>query len=106
MTEGHTPKKQRTKLEGDFNFQAKTEKRDSSDKKLDLTPEQLEVDLLSLIPENFTEIPYLSQINTKKKSMETFNSELEKLILRRNKVQVANKDYTLIFNVVTHVSSY
>ena len=30
-------------------------------------------DLLTLIPENFNEIPYISQINVKKKSMETFN---------------------------------
>jgi hypothetical protein len=68
-----------------------------------LTPEQLEVDLLSMIPENFAEIPYLTQINTKKKSMEAFNAELEKLIQRKNRVLIANKDYTLIFNVVTHV---
>lgn len=57
--------------------------------------------MLALVPENFNEIPYLSQINTKKKTMETFNAELEKLIQKRT--PVANKDYTLIFNVVTHV---
>jgi hypothetical protein len=34
------------------------------------------VDLLSLIPEDFSEIQYAPQINTKKKSMELFNSEL------------------------------
>ena len=34
------------------------------------------VDLLSLIPEDFAEIQYAPQINTKKKSMELFNSEL------------------------------
>lgn len=37
------------------------------------------IDLLSLIPDNFSEIPYLAQINVKKKSMESFNGELIKL---------------------------
>ena len=34
---------------------------------------------MNLIPENFSEIPYLNQINVKKRSMESFNSELVKL---------------------------
>ena len=55
-----------------------------------------------LTPENFNEIPYIQQINTKKRVLETFNVELEKLV--RLNVKVQNKDYTGIFNVVTHVS--
>ena len=54
-----------------------------------------------MIPDNFSEIPYLSQINIKKKGMESFNQELEKLINRNG--AAINKDYTLIFNVVTHM---
>ena len=38
------------------------------------------VDLLTLIPENFQEIPYTPSINTKKKAMEAFNQELTKLV--------------------------
>jgi hypothetical protein len=59
------------------------------------------VDLSSIIPDNFSEIPYITQINAKKKVMETFNNELEKLVSK--KCPVANKDYNLIFNVVTHM---
>jgi hypothetical protein len=33
-------------------------------------------DLSSLVPDDFAEIPYAQQINTKKKAMETFNNEL------------------------------
>lgn len=40
----------------------------------------VEVELSSLLPENFNEIPYLTQINIKKKAMETFNEELFKVI--------------------------
>jgi hypothetical protein len=62
------------------------------------------VDLLSLLPDNFSEIPYITQINAKKKAMEGFNVELEKLINKKGApCTVTNKDYTLIFNVVTHV---
>lgn len=63
----------------------------------------IEVDLTSIIPENFSEIPYITQINAKKKVMETFNNELEKLVSKKS--PVASKDYNLIFNVVTHVSN-
>ena len=59
------------------------------------------MDLSSIIPDNFSEIPYITQINAKKKVMETFNNELEKLVSK--KCPVANKDYNLIFNVVTHM---
>jgi len=38
---------------------------------------------LLLVPENFYEIPYISQINVKKKGMEAFNAELEKIIERK-----------------------
>ena len=61
----------------------------------------IEVDLSSIIPDNFSEIPYITQINAKKKVMETFNNELEKLVTKKS--PVANKDYNLIFNVVTHM---
>jgi hypothetical protein len=44
------------------------------------------------LPENFSEIPYLSQINVKKKGMETLNLELEKLVQKRQ--IVINKDYS------------
>lgn len=62
----------------------------------------VEVDLLTVIPENFNEIPYITQINAKKKVMESFNNELERLVTKKNPI-VPNKDYSLIFNVVTHV---
>jgi len=61
----------------------------------------IEVDLSSIVPDNFSEIPYITQINAKKKVMETFNNELEKLVSK--KCPVSNKDYNLIFNVVTHM---
>jgi hypothetical protein len=38
-----------------------------------------QVDLLTLIPENFQEIPYMTKINAKKEIMEQFNTELHKL---------------------------
>lgn len=59
------------------------------------------MDLLTLLPENFSEVPYISQINAKKKGMEALNVELEKMASK--KAPCANKDYTLIFNVATHV---
>jgi len=34
---------------------------------------------LSLLPSNFNEIPYINQINIKRKALEQFNQELEKL---------------------------
>ena len=59
------------------------------------------IDLMTLVPENFQEIPYLAQINTKKKSMESFNTELAKL--RPGKSQIKNRDYTQIYNTVAHM---
>jgi hypothetical protein len=35
--------------------------------------ENMEFDLALLVPQNFFEIPYLTQINVKKKGMEAFN---------------------------------
>lgn len=67
----------------------------------DNTVNIIEVDLSSIIPDNFSEIPYITQINAKKKVMETFNNELERLVTKKS--PVANKDYNLIFNVVTHM---
>jgi hypothetical protein len=64
----------------------------------------IEVDLSSIVPDNFSEIQYITQINAKKKVMETFNNELEKLVTKKS--PVANRDYNLIFNVVTHVSYF
>jgi hypothetical protein len=43
----------------------------------------MEVDLLTLLPDNFNEIPYITQINAKKKAMEGFNNELEKLLAKK-----------------------
>jgi hypothetical protein len=40
---------------------------------------QQEIDLLTLLPANFSEIPYITQINVKRKALEQFNQELEKL---------------------------
>jgi len=71
----------------------------------DTSGPSVEVDLIALIPENFSEIPYISQINVKKKVMENFNNEIEKLVTKKGST-VANKDYNLIFNVVTHVTVF
>ena len=38
--------------------------------------EDMQVDLMNLVPDNFSEIPYVSQINVKRKAMESFNTEL------------------------------
>lgn len=70
----------------------------------DISVNIIEVDLSSIVPDNFSEIPYITQINAKKKVMETFNNELEKLVTKKS--PVANRDYNLIFNVVTHVSYF
>jgi hypothetical protein len=42
--------------------------------------EDNEVDLLALLPANFSEIPYISQINVKRKALESVNAELLKLV--------------------------
>ena len=60
------------------------------------------MDILTLVPADFSEIPYTTQINTKKKSMETFNNELIKLVERAN-VIVKTKDFTNILNTVQHM---
>lgn len=60
------------------------------------------IDLLTLLPENFGEIPYSTSINMKKKTMEQFNTELTKMAAKPN-TQAKNKDYTTIFNVLTHM---
>jgi hypothetical protein len=54
------------------------------------------------MPADFSEIPYTTQINTKKKSMETFNNELIKLVERAN-VIVKTKDFTNVLNTVQHM---
>jgi hypothetical protein len=65
------------------------------------------IDLNSLVPEKFNEIPYVSQINVKRKGMEHLNQELEKLVQRQKNEEAAlvrtNKDYTQIFNVLQHM---
>ena len=65
------------------------------------------VDLLTLVPENFQEIPYTPSINTKKQAMAAFNQELAKLAQQQAKQKgqsVAKvKDYALIFNTVVHM---
>ncbi len=60
------------------------------------------MDILILVPADFAEIPYTTQINTKKKSMETFNNELIKLAEKSN-VIVKTKDFTNILNTVQHM---
>jgi len=80
--EGQTPKKSKTsKFESDQFLSNREQNADSQDtNQVDQNDEQpIEVDLLSLIPDNFNEIAYISQINQKKKGMEAFNTELEKL---------------------------
>ena len=74
--------------------------------------DQSQIDLSNLVPSNFNEIPYITQINTKRKAMELFNQELQKLV---NKPQVSsfegeevslvklNKDYSSIYNIVVHM---
>jgi hypothetical protein len=64
------------------------------------------------VPSNFNEIPYITQINSKRKAMEQFNQELQKLV---SKPQVSafegeevslvklNKDYSSIFNILVHM---
>ena len=104
--EGQTPKKSKTsKFESDQFLSNREQNADSQDtNQVDQNDEQpIEVDLLSLIPDNFNEIAYISQINQKKKGMEAFNTELEKLALKKQVPSIVNKDYTMIYNVVTHM---
>jgi hypothetical protein len=104
--EGQTPKKSKTsKFESDQFLSNREQNADSQDtNQVDQNDEQpIEVDLLSLIPDNFNEIAYISQINQKKKGMEAFNTELEKLAQKKQVPQIVNKDYTMIYNVVTHM---
>ncbi len=35
--------------------------------------------------------------------MEVFNAELEKLTLKKQGCHIVNKDYTMIFNVLSHM---
>jgi hypothetical protein len=104
--EGQTPKKSKTsKFESDQFLSNREQNADSQDtNQVDQNDEQpIEVDLLSLIPDNFNEIAYISQINQKKKGMEAFNTELEKLAQKKQVPSIVNKDYTMIYNVVTHM---
>jgi len=75
--------------------------------------EQQQIDISNLTPENFSEIPYINQINVKRKSMEQFNQELEKLVAKQQAQTSAFegesasvikiKDYVSIFNIVIHM---
>lgn len=49
-------------------------------------------DLSTLVPDDFSEIPYAHQIATKKRAMEAFNSELSKIVDKQ--AQVKAKDYS------------
>lgn len=68
--------------------QPRSKSTESTRARSDQRPEKAEeeseeqVDLINLLPENFNEIPYLSQINIKRKSMEALNSELEQLVAK------------------------
>ena len=53
--------------------------RDTNSTPMNAGPQAEPADLLNFIPENFQEIPYIAQINVKRKSMESFNAELTKL---------------------------
>lgn len=44
----------------------------------------------------------MTKINAKKEIMEQFNTELNKLIQRKN-VHVKSKDYTMLFNISVHM---
>lgn len=60
-----------------------------------------EVDLMTLLPDKFTEIPYLTQINEKKRTLEEFRIELSKLL--KPGVTIKQKEYATIFNVLNHM---
>ena len=92
--------------------QPRSKSTESTRARSDQRPEKAEedseeqVDLINLLPDNFNEIPYLSQINVKRKSMEALNSELEQLVAKQENGQVSiktQKDYSQIFNVVLHM---
>lgn len=75
------------------------------------------------MPANFSEIPYITQINVKRKALEQFNQELEKLwkkqeaVMEQFRAESAhpdeddtcpclvklNKDYSQIYNISTHM---
>lgn len=57
-------------------------KQDEQTVKSEDKPEEVH-DLLTILPENFSEIPYIHSINIKKKSMEAFNSDLLKICSRK-----------------------
>lgn len=60
------------------------------------------VDLFNVVPENFSELPRLTQIKQKQKGMEAFNHELEKLRQKAaGEVIIKSKDYSSIFNVTS-----
>ena len=59
--------------------------------------------MLTLLPDDFSEIPYTQQINTKKKSMELFNTELSKILEKGSSAVIKQKDYSIIFNTVLHM---
>lgn len=76
--------------------------------------EQQQIDIANLVPENFSEIPYVSQINVKRRTMEQFNQELGALVSKQAaqtsafegealSVVKLNRDYTQIFNIVIHM---
>ena len=65
--------------------------------------EQEVFDLLLLTSEDFSEIPYTQQINTKKRSMELFNTELTKVLEKGTAAVIKQKDYSIIFNIVLHM---
>lgn len=59
--------------------------------------------MLTLVPDDFQEIPYQTAINTKKKSMEALNSELLKIVEKGTHAVVKTKDYSSITNIVFHM---
>jgi hypothetical protein len=65
--------------------------------------EQEFFDLIALLPDDFSEIPYTQQINTKKRLMELFNAELVKIVEKGSAAVIKQKDYSIIFNTVLHM---
>lgn len=60
-------------------------------------------DLTILVPDDFNEIPYTNAINTKKKAMEQFNTELQKIVDKGPAASIKQKDYSSLLNIIFHM---
>ena len=68
-----------------------------------LEKQDSKVDLLTILPLNFLDIPYNTNQHEKKKKLSDFNNLMEKLIEDGAQID-DSKDYTYIYNIVTIVS--